>query len=75
MHNFVHEMLHNSSAAQRIEALWQVSIYILQVYSAGVYWMIRYQEYESGETAEARFVKGQLLVYTVFLLAKPYRYD
>lgn len=23
MHNFVHEMLHNSPAAQRIEALWQ----------------------------------------------------
>ncbi|KAJ3557502.1 hypothetical protein NM688_g1444 [Phlebia brevispora] len=38
MHNFVHEMLHNSPAAQRIEALWL--------------------EYEEGESAEARFVKG-----------------
>ncbi|PCH44457.1 hypothetical protein WOLCODRAFT_139023 [Wolfiporia cocos MD-104 SS10] len=37
MHNFVHEMLHNNPAAQRIEALWQ--------------------EYEDGQTKEARFVK------------------
>ncbi|KAI0685906.1 HD domain-containing protein [Cytidiella melzeri] len=37
MHNFVHEMLHNSPTAQRIEHLWQ--------------------EYETGETPEARFVK------------------
>ncbi|KAI0825774.1 HD domain-containing protein [Irpex lacteus] len=37
MHNFVHEMLHNSPAAQRIESLWQ--------------------EYEAGETPEAKFVK------------------
>ncbi|KAF9511401.1 hypothetical protein BS47DRAFT_1185728 [Hydnum rufescens UP504] len=37
MRNIVHDMLHNSSAAQRIEALWQ--------------------EYEAGETAEAKFVK------------------
>ncbi|KAK1224005.1 hypothetical protein PQX77_013100 [Marasmius sp. AFHP31] len=36
MHSFVHEMLHNSPAAQRIEAL--------------------YKEYETGETAEARFI-------------------
>jgi len=26
MHNFVHDMLHNSSAAQRIEALWHVGL-------------------------------------------------
>jgi hypothetical protein len=26
MHNFVHDMLHNSPAAQRIEALWKVSL-------------------------------------------------
>ncbi|KAK7466265.1 hypothetical protein VKT23_004993 [Stygiomarasmius scandens] len=37
MHNFVHDMLHNSPAAQRIEELWQ--------------------EYEDGQTDEARFVK------------------
>jgi len=37
MHNFVHEMLHNSSAAQRIMSLWE--------------------EYEAGQTAEAKFVK------------------
>ncbi|KAF5310510.1 hypothetical protein D9758_018783 [Tetrapyrgos nigripes] len=37
MHNFVHDMLHNSPAAQRVEQLWQ--------------------EYENGETNEARFVK------------------
>ncbi|EIN09460.1 HD domain-containing protein [Punctularia strigosozonata HHB-11173 SS5] len=40
MHNFVHEMLHNSPTAQKIEALWQ--------------------EYEDGESKEARFVKGKL---------------
>lgn len=28
MQNFVHDMLHNSPAAQRIEALWKV-IYLL----------------------------------------------
>ncbi|KAF9461078.1 HD domain-containing protein [Collybia nuda] len=37
MHNFVHDMLHSSPAALRIEALWQ--------------------EYEAGQTAEAKFVK------------------
>ncbi|KDQ50747.1 hypothetical protein JAAARDRAFT_41836 [Jaapia argillacea MUCL 33604] len=37
MHNFVHEMLHNSPVAQRIQALWQ--------------------EYEEGQTDEAKFVK------------------
>ncbi|KIP02733.1 hypothetical protein PHLGIDRAFT_20410 [Phlebiopsis gigantea 11061_1 CR5-6] len=37
MHNFTHEMLHDSPAAQRILALWE--------------------EYEAGESAEARFVK------------------
>jgi hypothetical protein len=28
MHNFVHDMLHNSPAAQRIESLWRVSPFI-----------------------------------------------
>ena len=42
MHNFVHEMLHNSPAAQRIHSLWQ--------------------EYEAGETPEAKFVKGGYLL-------------
>ncbi|KAG2040109.1 HD domain-containing protein [Suillus americanus] len=37
MHNFVHDMLHGSPAALRIEALWN--------------------EYEEGETNEAKFVK------------------
>jgi len=37
MRNIVHDMLHNSPAAQRIEALWN--------------------EYEAGETPEAKFVK------------------
>lgn len=37
MHNFVHDMLHGSPAALRIEALWQ--------------------EYEEGQTPEARYVK------------------
>ncbi|KDQ19110.1 hypothetical protein BOTBODRAFT_484197 [Botryobasidium botryosum FD-172 SS1] len=37
MHNFVHQMLHDSPAAQRIISLWE--------------------EYEAGQTAEARFVK------------------
>ena len=38
MQNFVHEMLHDNPAAQRIMNLWQ--------------------EYEAGETLEAKFVKG-----------------
>ncbi|KAL0955169.1 hypothetical protein HGRIS_004077 [Hohenbuehelia grisea] len=37
MHNFVHDMLHDSPAAKKIEALWE--------------------EYEHGQTPEARFVK------------------
>ncbi|OAX41054.1 HD domain-containing protein [Rhizopogon vinicolor AM-OR11-026] len=37
MHNFVHDMLHGSPAALRIEAIWE--------------------EYEEGETNEAKFVK------------------
>jgi len=37
MHNFVHDMLHNSPAAQRIDSLWQ--------------------EYEDGQSPEAKFVK------------------
>ena len=28
MHNFVHDMLHNSPAAQRIESLWRVSSFV-----------------------------------------------
>lgn len=35
MHNFVHQMLHNCPAAQRIEALWNVGDYfyiLLPVY-------------------------------------------
>lgn len=43
MHNFTHEMLHDSPAAQRILALWE--------------------EYEAGESAEARFVKGEWLEF------------
>ncbi|KAI0831911.1 HD domain-containing protein [Trametes gibbosa] len=41
MHNFVHEMLHDSPAAQRIEALWKTPS----------------QEYEKGDSKEAKFVK------------------
>ncbi|KAF9482526.1 HD domain-containing protein [Pholiota conissans] len=41
MHNFVHDMLHDSPAAQKINALWLASI----------------TEYEEGRSAEARFVK------------------
>ncbi|KAF8159907.1 HD domain-containing protein [Crassisporium funariophilum] len=37
MHNFTHDMLHDSPAAQRITSLWQ--------------------EYEDGQSAEAKFVK------------------
>ena len=32
MHNFVHDMLHNSPAAQRIEALWHVGLLSLLEY-------------------------------------------
>jgi hypothetical protein len=29
MHNFVHEMLHDSPAAQRMEALWKVRVIVI----------------------------------------------
>lgn len=30
MHNFVHEMLHDSPAAERIKSLWQVRFFCIQ---------------------------------------------
>ena len=49
MNNFVHEMLHDSPAAQRIHALWQ--------------------EYETQESPEARFVKGAICVSALVIHA------
>ena len=56
MHNFVHEMLHHSPAAQRIEALWQVQLWLAPVISKPI--LDSFQEYEDQLTPEARFVKG-----------------
>ena len=57
MNNFVHEMLHSSPAALRIEALWRVSEFIEDLLRSID--CLSYQEYEEGQTAEARFVKGE----------------
>ena len=57
MHNFVHEMLHHSPAAQRIEALWQVQLSLAPVISKPIF-DSSFQEYEDQLTPEARFVKG-----------------
>ena len=72
MHNFVHDMLHDSPAAQRMLALWQVGAHLVVHFPTVVLpiWVgtsaaatfINYdllqQEYEEGKTDEARFVKG-----------------
>jgi putative hydrolase of HD superfamily len=54
MHNFVHEMLHDSPAARRIETLWQVWPLSVPL-TPNSSW---FQEYEDQSTPEARFVKG-----------------
>ena len=58
MNNFVHEMLHSSPAALRIEALWRVSKFFEDLFRSTDY-LSYHQEYEEGQTAEARFVKGE----------------
>jgi hypothetical protein len=58
MHNFVHVMLHNSPAAQKIESLWLVRFFRSVVSSITNYLLLDCQEYEAGQTNEARFVKG-----------------
>ena len=50
-------MLHSSPAALRIEALWRVSEFFEDLFRSTDY--LSYQEYEEGQTAEARFVKGE----------------
>lgn len=55
MHNIVHDMLHNSPAAQKINSLWLVRAVFsdfLILINPGT------KEYEEGQTAEAKFVKG-----------------
>ena len=56
MHNFVHKMLHDSSAARRIEALWQVHLFTTPIIL--ILMSVLFQEYEDQLTPEARFVKG-----------------
>lgn len=56
MHNFVHEMLHDSPAAQRIMDLWNV--WYSKPQSCCQRTERSVQEYEQGESKEARFVKG-----------------
>ena len=60
MHNFVHEMLHDSHAAQRMEALWHVrhTSGYASPRSSYVQLTTR-QEYEEQSSDEARFVKGR----------------
>lgn len=54
MSNFVHEMLHNSSTAERIMSLWQVRLFGKEPLPE----VTVVQEYEDQATAEAQFVKG-----------------
>ena len=62
MNNFVNDMLHGSPSALRIDALWKVTSLILFHYFQCLFdfdfgsWC-NSQEYEAGETKEARFVK------------------
>lgn len=56
MQNFVHEMLHNSPAAQRIMDLWNVGHSDPQLCCQRTERIV--QEYEKGESKEAQFVKG-----------------
>lgn len=61
MQNFVHGMLHGSPAALRIETIWKVSPASdvrLNSFSFRTDFFSSSQEYEEGETHEARFVKG-----------------
>lgn len=37
IHNFVHDMLHYSPAAQRIETLWRVSVSVPLVFDESIY--------------------------------------
>ena len=58
MHNFVHDMLHASPAALRIEALWKVRPPGLLLTPPSTSMRRRgLQEYEQGATPEAKFVK------------------
>jgi len=67
MHNFVHEMLHNSLAGRRIEALWQARLppthTIIELMS-----VLFFQEYEDQLTPEARFVKGTTCWLFAFIM-------
>ena len=56
MHNFVHDMLHDSPAARRIGTLWQVHLPHTLIMPK---LMSVPQEYEDQLTPEARFVKGR----------------
>jgi putative hydrolase of HD superfamily len=58
MRNFVHEMLHDSPAARRIEALWQVQPPSPTPMTVETHVRFSPQEYEDQLTPEARFVKG-----------------
>lgn len=55
MQNFVHDMLHDSSPATRMLDLWQVIDYYLSFVEISD---LTQQEYEEGQTDEAKFVKG-----------------
>lgn len=55
MQNFVHDMLHDSSPATRMLDLWQVIDYYLSFVEKSD---LTQQEYEEGQTDEAKFVKG-----------------
>lgn len=66
MQNFVHEMLHNSPAARRIQALWQVHVSRTQAILK--FTSFSPQEYEDQLTPEARFVKGVICLLFNFAL-------
>ncbi|KAI0642433.1 HD domain-containing protein [Trametes meyenii] len=57
MRNFVHDMLHNSPAAQRMHALWKASRLPSLIALVFIEYYANNKEYEEGESKEAKFVK------------------
>ena len=60
MQNFVRDMLHDSSPATRMLDLWQVIDYYLSFVEISD---LTQQEYEEGQTDEAKFVKGTRWIF------------
>lgn len=67
MKNFAHEMLHDSPASRKMMQLWHVND--LDNLTRLNYWHSWPQEYEEGQTDEARFVKGSVVGIFHFIAA------